>query len=770
MRFEAAIVPFVLLLTACTTMTPSSTPKPTRVDVSTQATATPPATAPPLTTEPQSPGAPPAPPAPLPPSEPAPETPPSRVLDVAPPPPPSAASRPIVLNFDNADVEVVIQSVAEIVGFNYVLGPNVRGRKVTVQTVGKIATDDAFNVLLTILDVNGLAAVRTGNLYRIITREGVSQVPLKTVVGRAADPRAGDAEILTQIVKLEYIRAVDAANLLRPFVPAQGAVTAHPETNLLILTDNGANIRRLLEIVNLIDVEVALDDLQVIPIKHADAQELAQILSQLFTVGRVAGAAGALTVPSPGLFQAAPGPASPAPPVTGLAAVPGQPRVPLIVADRRSNSLVIYAGRQERETIRRFVEKLDVDIYGGQRVFIYFAENTKARELAITLDDIYGRGGRSPSTAARQTSGTAGGPPSYNPPPYSPSPYSPSLPPSPFSGGAIPGGLGLQVEGVPRTADIRFVADEVTNAVIVTTYPRLWKEIEDTIKKLDRMARQVLIGVLAAEVTLTDDTKLGIEWAVRSGRFDVNSSPSGTLPGRPLTSLIPLGGPVAAGLNFFTFATDKFLAALNALASENKVNVLSSPTIMTAENKKAIINVSTSVPIVTSQQVPVATGGITGNSITQTVEYKDIGIILTVTPRIGEQGTVALDVKQEVNDVGPTQPPPINSPTFIKREAETSVVLVNNQTLVLGGLIQNRRTRIRIGVPWFMDIPILGYLFGSNEWKTEKTELLLLITPRVVGTALDAARITDQMRRLTPTLEDTLHQAPPPPPPTTQPQ
>ncbi|HWN16082.1 MAG TPA: type II secretion system secretin GspD [Candidatus Dormibacteraeota bacterium] len=764
MRFEAAIVPFVLLLTACTTMTPSSTPKATRVEVSTQATAAPPATAPPLTTEAQSPGPPPAPPAPLPPSEPAAETPPSRVLDVAPPPPPSAASRPIVLNFDNADVELVIQAVAEIAGFNYVLGPNVRGRKVTVQTVGKIATDDAFNVLLTILDVNGLAAVRTGNLYRIITREGVSQVPLKTVVGRAADPRAGDAEILTQIVKLEYIRAVDAANLLRPFVPAQGAVTAHPETNLLILTDNGANIRRLLEIVKLIDVEVALDDLQVIPIKHADAQELAQILSQLFTVGRVAGAAGALTVPSPGLFQAAPGPASPAPPVTGLAAVPGQPRVPLIVADRRSNSLVIYAGRQERETIRRFVEKLDVDIYGGQRVFIYFAENTKARELAITLDDIYGRGGRSPSTAARQTSGTAGGPTSYNPPPYSP-----SLPPSPFSGGAIPGGLGLQVEGVPRTADIRFVADEVTNAVIVTTYPRLWKEIEDTIKKLDRMARQVLIEVLAAEVTLTDDTKLGIEWAVRSGRFDVNSSPSGTLPGRPLTSLIPLGGPVAMGLNFFTFATEKFLAALNALASENKVNVLSSPTIMTAENKKAIINVSTSVPIVTSQQVPVATGGITGNSITQTVEYKDIGIILTVTPRIGEQGTVALDVKQEVNDVGPTQPPPINSPTFIKREAETSVVLVNNQTLVLGGLIQNRRTRIRIGVPWFMDIPILGYLFGSNEWKTEKTELLLLITPRVVGTALDAARISDHMRHVTPAIEDSLRQAPSSPP-TTQPR
>jgi general secretion pathway protein D len=313
--------------------------------------------------------------------------------------------------------------------------------------------------------------------------------------------------------------------------------------------------------------------------------------------------------------------------------------------------------------------------------------------------------------------------------------------------------------------EIRFVADEVTNAIIVTTYPRLWKEIEETIKKLDKMPRQVLIEVMAAEVTLTDDTKLGIEWAVRSGRFDVSSSPSGQIPGRPAQSIIPFGGAVPFGFNFFTFAADKFLAALNALASENRVNVLSNPSIMTAENRKAVINVSTSVPIVTSQQVPVATGGITGNAITQTVEYRDAGIILTVTPRIGEQGTVALDVKQEVNEVGENEPPPINSPRFTKREAETSVVLLNNQTLVLGGLIQNKRTQIRVGIPWLSRIPILGYLFGSVEHKIEKTELLLLITPRTVGTALDAARITEQMRRVTPELEQSMRLAPPAPPP-----
>ena len=420
------------------------------------------------------------------------------------------------------------------------------------------------------------------------------------------------------------------------------------------------------------------------------------------------------------------------------------------------------------ETIRRLVERLDVDLYGGQRVFIHFAENTRARDLAATLDAIYGRGDRGPAITGSQP--TRLGSTSISSSAANPLASSAALAAS--AAGALgaatiarpptaaTGFPGLSGEGAPPGTEIRFVADEITNAIIVTTYPRLWKEIEETIRRLDRMPRQVLIEVMAAEVTLTDDTKLGLEWAVRSGRFDISSAPSGALPGRPPSSLIPAGGPVPIGFNAFTFAADRFLAALNALATENRVNVLSNPSIMTAENRKAVINVSTSVPIVTSQQVPVATGGITGNAITQTVEYRDAGIILTVTPRIGEQGTVALDVKQEVNEVGENEPPPINSPRFTKREAETSVVLMNNQTLVLGGLIQSKRARIRVGVPWLHRIPILGYIFGSVEDRIEKTELLLLITPRAIGTALDAARLTDEMRRATPELERSLRGAP----------
>jgi general secretion pathway protein D len=412
------------------------------------------------------------------------------------------------------------------------------------------------------------------------------------------------------------------------------------------------------------------------------------------------------------------------------------------------------------ETITRLVDKLDADIYGGERVFFYFAENTKAKDLAATLDAIFGRGSGSssststpPSSSRPTTPGAPGLPSQSNVAPTSTRP----------SGSAGTGrGPGFLEEGGP-VGETRFIPDEVTNSIIVTTFPRVWTEIEAIIKKLDRMPRQVLIEVLAAEVTLDDSTTLGLQWAIQRGRFSAsfNPAPSGSqFPTKPADLIPPFTGLLnaAPGFNFFTFAANEFLLALNLLATQNKVNVLSSPSIMTAENKKAVINVSRSVPILTSQQVPIGATPSTGtNSIvgTQTVEYKDAGIILTVTPRIGEQGTVALDVKQEVNDVGDAVPP-TNSPEFRKREAETSVVLLNNQTLVLGGLIQTRRSLVKTGIPFLNKIPVFGFLFGNTTEEIQKTELILLITPRVVGTALDAARITDQMRGLTPELRDSI--------------
>jgi len=750
-RLAAAVCVLTLLAGCATTRPPAPPPAPPRV-----VTVTPP---PPPAPAPLSP----VPPASIGPRAEAPQEPPRVERPTLPRPGPTAPEVPaaqrgrfVVLNFDNADIETVIQASSEIIGFNYVLAPDVRG-KVTVQTSGRIAQEDVFGVLLAILEVHGFTAVKAGNLYKIVRIEGARERAVPTVVGQTPDPTRITDEIVTQIVPLRYSSVADLSTLLRPLISARGTLIAHRETNVLIITDAASNIRRLLDIIRLVDVQVAQEELQIIPIKFADAADLANILNQLFASGRIGTVA-------PGVPPTAPGTLTPptAPPTPGVPGQPGaaQERRPLIIAERRSNSLIIHAKKHEVETIKRLIGQLDINIYGGRRVFIYYAENAKAKDLTSTLNQIYGReaGGAAPAPGAPSAPGAR--PPAFTPPPP------PTVPGAPPAVG-VPG---IGEAGVAE-GQVKFIADEVTNAVIVTTYPRLWEEIEATIKQLDRMPRQVLIEVLVAEITLKDDLSLGIDWAVRSGKFGFGAAP--TAGGGSLTSpssiLPPAGafGPVSAGLTAFTFQTGKFFAMLNTLAAQNRVNIVSNPHILTSENKKAVINVSESVPIVTSQQLPIGgavpTGGTTTAVVgTQSVEYRDAGVVLTVTPRIGEHGTVALDVKQEVNQIG-TKTPPTDSLSIIKREAETSVVLINNQTLVLGGLIQDKITLDDRGIPFLKDIPILRYLFGFKERQLTKTELLLLITPRVLGTALDAARITDEMRRATPELDHAIRTAPRPP-------
>ena len=458
-------------------------------------------------------------------------------------PTPQSPGRLVVFNFDNADIEIVLQATSELLVFNYVLAPGARGKKVTVQTTGRIPVDDIFPVLLTILDVNGLAAVKSGNVWRIIPKEGAVQTSTRTIVGAQLDPGVPGDEVITQLIPLQFTSATDVLNLLRPFVPPQGAITATRDTNLLVVTDAAANIRRLLDILKLVDVDVALNELQILPLKNADAQEVAQILTQLFASGRFRPAGGA-QLPA-GIAPPVAPPAAPGAPPAARGQQPTSPdqsadRAPLIVPERRSNSLIVYARKQEMETIARLVEKLDADIYGGQRVFFYFAENTKAKDLAATLDAIFGRGSGSTSsststTHARRRRPTTTGSPGL---PSQSSIAGSRTPPVGSTGGTGRGPSFLE-DGGP-VGETRFIPDEVTNSIIVTTYPRVWTEVEGIIKKLDRMPRQVLIEVLAAEVTLDDSTRLGLQWAIQHGRFSASlTTPPGAYtsqPGRPISS------------------------------------------------------------------------------------------------------------------------------------------------------------------------------------------------------------------------------------------
>jgi hypothetical protein len=220
--------------------------------------------------------------APTPTPPPAPAAPPT-----APPVPAGQRGRFIVLNFDNADVETVIHAASEIVGFNYVLGPGVSGKKVTVQTSGRIPQEDVFGVLLAILEVHGITAVRSGNLYKIVPVEGARERAVPTIVGGTADPNRTADEIVTQIIPIRYGGVNELGTLLRPLISSRGTLIANRETGILIITDSASNISRLLDIIKLVDVEVALDELQIVPLQYAEAGEMATILTQLFQAGRL---------------------------------------------------------------------------------------------------------------------------------------------------------------------------------------------------------------------------------------------------------------------------------------------------------------------------------------------------------------------------------------------------------------------------------------------------------------------------------------------------
>src|SRR5213594_2784989 len=310
-RFGCRIVALVALtsfVTACATPATRPAPRAARPPLPPAAPAAP------------APRAPPPPPAPTPsvvpreaqapPPAPRVETPPPTLAPqppTAPPVPPAQRGRFVVLNFDNADIETVVHAASEIVGFNYVLAPDVRG-KVTVQTSGRIPQEDVFGVLLAILEVHGFTAVKSGNLYKIVRIEGARERAVPTIVGLEPDPNRTADEIITQIVPVRFSSVADLATLLRPLVSQR-------ETNVLMVTDSANNVRRLLDIIRMVDVEIALDELQIIQIRYADAADLATILNQLFASGRLRRAAASV----PGV------PAAPTPPVAPPPAAPGAP-------------------------------------------------------------------------------------------------------------------------------------------------------------------------------------------------------------------------------------------------------------------------------------------------------------------------------------------------------------------------------------------------------------------------------------------------------------
>ncbi|MCX5884645.1 MAG: type II secretion system secretin GspD [Proteobacteria bacterium] len=596
----------------------------------------------------------------------------------------------VTLDFDNADIYEVINALADVIGMNYIIDPAVKG-KVNIHTSGEVDKNQILPILEIIFEMNNIAAVKTGDLYKIIPIKEAKTRPLMPETGREIkdeDLQSPD-RMRIQFVPLRYIPVGEMSKLLKPFLTKAGEIMEYPKNNVMIVVDTNINVKRLLTMVDTVDVSYFEGmNVKFYELKNADVKDLAKEMETIF------GAMGIGKGTDKGV---------------------GVNFIPL---ERMNMMLVIVSQMPDvLAKVDDWVVKLDeINTDVEEQIFIYFLENSKAADVGDILNKVYGEGVETKKKEEKKGA------------PVKKTPEKP---------GGAPTAAGM-VAG-----KIKIVTDEVTNALIIRAMTSDYNIIKKTIQLLDIVPRQVLIEVLIAEISLGDDTQFGVDWNFKKKDVTVGGE-TGTFDSIlnnniPTTLASPAAGYTAV------FAASDLYAKLYAFAGENRLNVLSSPHVLAANNKEAKIEVGQEVPIVTSEYTPEAfsTGG-TSDTTSRSIQYRDTGIILTVTPRINEKGLVAMDIDQEVSQVSDQTIQGISSPIITKRSAKTSLVVQNGSTIVIGGLIQEQKERSISGIPFFSKIPLLNYFFSYTKNKVTKTELVILITPHTIKSLEEADLITKE--------------------------
>jgi general secretion pathway protein D len=621
----------------------------------------------------------------------------------------AAGERNITLNFENTNLREVVKVIlGDLLNENYSIDPTVQGA-VTLQTSDPLSRDDLIPTLELLLRMNGAALVSQNGLYNVVPRE--------TAVRGMVAPQLGDSGIAlprgysVRVVPLAYIAAEEMQKILEPFTAAGNVVRVDRVRNMLILAGGGPEIARLLETVRIFDVDwLAGMSIALFTPDFVDAETLSSELQIVF------GESG--ESPLSGLIQ-------------------------FVTLERLDALLVITPRPQYLEKVGEWVERLDRDTGGvGQRLFVYRVQNGKAADLATVLGEVF-----------QSESGSA----IVSPPELAPGLEAmeiASRQPSVEGGEAVPAvavqgevgtapyptpaalvaGEGLAITG---GAPIRIIADEINNALVILATSQQYKQVEAALRRLDVSPQQVLIEATIAEITLKGDLKYGMEWFFTNqlgdkqgiGQLDLGTAGIGAIVPGFSYQIVDKAGAVRA--------------VLNALADDSRLNVISSPSLMVLNNQTASIDVGDEVPIVTQQQQ--STVG-TSSPIVNNIEYRNTGVLLSVTPRVNVGGLVTMDVEQEVSQVSTESEAGSLTPTTSKRSITTSVAVQSGQTVVLGGLIREQKSVVRSGIPGLYNLPIIGPLFGTTSDQQVRTELVVLITPRAVQDAVDAAQVTDEFR------------------------
>ncbi len=641
----------------------------------------------------------------------------------------------VELAFDNADLyEVLDLTLYDLYGLSYIVDPALKAM-VSFHIRGDYTRDEFINVMNNVLQMNNLAIVKgAGNIYKIVQRQvsaGAGQA------GLTFDDSAEMSGDVTRLVRLKYLAAAAAVANVTPFLSKGATIVPNEVHNSLIITDTAENIRKVTTLLGALDVDFLTDvSWQLFPLKEVDATTVATDLGSILKTNGLYTRQGAVQ----GSFEVIP--------ITSMNAILVLTRWPSLLS-----------------LVQEWVTAMDQVTDSDTNVWVYFVENGTAVELADVLQQIF-QGSSSVSRSSASTSRTsrnsrtATGRSSLTG-------SSTSSPQTSAAGGLSASGrtTSQQRANTPATGTrqtlvrsraagaggtvedlvdyVEIIPDEVNNAIIFKANNRDYKVVQNVLKQLDIVPRQVLINVLIAEISLTGSVKYGVEWFLNKNIGKLGGSDKGeyTIQGA-LDSQIknPYATPLGTSQGFFFSIYDpvEFLRGLvYAIGSDSNVNILSSPNILALDNREAVIEVGNDIPTATSTTSDLTTG----SKVTSTVQYRKTGVLLTVTPHINSNGRIKMELIQEVSEIGDFIKE-LSNYIILTRRAETSLVVNDGQTVVIGGLMKSNNRKSNAGIPFLKDIPILGYLFGAGTEGVEKTELIIMITPRVIKSKGEADLIT----------------------------
>lgn len=692
---------------------------------------------------------------------------------------------PIDLNLKNADLVEAVRVLADTMGINYSIDPKVKGT-VNVRATGNLTQSDLMSIMETLLAINGATLIKGPELYRIVPLDKASTGALPVYSQGVVPPG-----MRAQVVFLEQTAAKEMTPVLKPLM-TQGGNISEAAHNALILVDTPDNLEKLLQLIHLVDSRAMAQTLvRIVKVHNTDPKEIISEIETIFS------AYGTLAQKGKDRFGVSFLPVSRLNSVMILATSPSLMERALywtkqldLQTDMLANIHVYNVVNYKAKNLANILTQ----VYGGTPTAPTVTEAKPGGAAPAFGASPFGTGGMGGGMGgmgggmgggaggmggtqtttgmgglgATTTGGLGGGILGTG---------GQAAQAAPGADAAAAAGLkeravaGAGAAGAAPKEGVRIIPDEENNLLVVVAPPHEWNIISRVLKDLDIMPRQVLNEVLVAEVTLTDQLKYGIEFLIGgtpaqtstttatgattqpsgvlvtgpSGQTGTITAAPATLEGVTLSSGAAATFTAASGFTFVALDTvNKLKGLINLLAAEGKVNILASPHIMAANNQEARIMIGSDVPILTSQSVPLISQ--TTSFQTSTVQYRSTGIILTVKPQINAKGLVTLEIAQEVSDVQNTSSGVSGTPTFTVRQAKTSLITADNQTVVLGGLIREDRTTSQAGIPGLRNMPVLGPLFGSQQVGKTKTELLVLITPHIITNLEEGARITHDMK------------------------